>query len=311
MIDMNLLLQTVLLFFIYACLGWGSEVAYSAIRLGRFINRGFLNGPICPIYGFGVIGVVLLLEPVRDNLLALFWGSFLLTSAIEYVTGWVLEKLFHAKWWDYSGIPLNLSGYVCLPFSLIWGAACLIVVRWLHPLMARMVSLMPRPLVTALDVVFLLTFAVDLVATISAVRKLSERLTRLTSAASELHAISDELGQTIYSTTINAKEHVVEGALNMQSRSAEAMSQLEERQNQLKAWVSSQKATASAYTDALRTKAEGALNRFSLVLSEKGFGHRRLLNAFPTLRSHRNQESLEALRAFYDRHRPHRNDPAK
>ena len=91
--------ELVLLFFIYAALGWACEVAFAAGKEGKFINRGFLNGPVCPIYGFGVLGVVLTLAPVKDNVMLLYVGSFLLTSAIEFLTGFVLEKLFHARWW--------------------------------------------------------------------------------------------------------------------------------------------------------------------------------------------------------------------
>ena len=92
----NTFQNVVLLFFIYGFLGWCAEVAFAACKNGRFVNRGFLNGPICPIYGFGLIGVVLMLRPMQSNLLMLYIGSFLLTSLIELITGFLLEKLFHA-----------------------------------------------------------------------------------------------------------------------------------------------------------------------------------------------------------------------
>lgn len=91
-------LRLALLFFIYAFLGWCTEVAFAACKEGRFVNRGFLNGPVCPIYGFGVVGVALALRPVMDSLPLLFLGSVVITSLIEFVTGFVLEKVFHAKW---------------------------------------------------------------------------------------------------------------------------------------------------------------------------------------------------------------------
>ena len=87
-------------FYIYGFLGWCSEVAFAAVAHGKFVNRGFVNGPICSIYGFGVMSVLLVLGPLKSSFWLLFGGSVLFTSAIEYLTGWVLEKVFHDKWWD-------------------------------------------------------------------------------------------------------------------------------------------------------------------------------------------------------------------
>ena len=108
------MLQSVWVFLIYAFLGWCSEVVFAALNTGKFVNRGFCNGPICPIYGFGMLFVSLCLMPFRDNLPLLFILSLLLTSFIEFITGFVLEKFFNQKWWDYSKLPFNINGYVCL-----------------------------------------------------------------------------------------------------------------------------------------------------------------------------------------------------
>ena len=108
-------------FFIYAVLGWCVEVIFCTATTGQWVNRGFLNGPLCPIYGFGMVIVLLCLTPLQGSLPLLFLGSFLLTSALELVTGFVLKKAFHTTWWDYSDQPFNLGGYVCLGFSLAWG----------------------------------------------------------------------------------------------------------------------------------------------------------------------------------------------
>ncbi len=131
-------------FYIYGFLGWCSEVAFAAVAHGKFVNRGFVNGPICSIYGFGVMSVLLVLGPLKSSLWLLFGGSVLFTSAIEYLTGWVLEKVFHDKWWDYSKRPLNIKGYVCLEFSVLWGLACVFVVDVFQPLVAKVVDLIPK-----------------------------------------------------------------------------------------------------------------------------------------------------------------------
>ena len=89
------LYQVFAYFLIYSCLGWCLEVIYAAVTTGKLINRGFLNGPVCPIYGFGVVTVILLLTPLQDHLAVLFFGSMLLTTVLEFLTGWVLERVFH------------------------------------------------------------------------------------------------------------------------------------------------------------------------------------------------------------------------
>lgn len=113
-------------FVIYAVLGWVVEVCFCSINTGGFVNRGFLNGPVCPIYGFGMVAVLVCLWPLRHNIPVLYAGAVLLTSALELVTGWVLKKLFHTSWWDYSNMRFNLGGYICLRFSLVWGVG----LRW-------------------------------------------------------------------------------------------------------------------------------------------------------------------------------------
>ena len=111
------------IFFIYSFLGWCTEVSYAALVTGKFVNRGFLNGPVCPVYGFGVVIVLSILVPLKGNLLVLFIGSVVLTSLLEWLTGFLLEKIFHQRWWDYSDQPFNIGGYICLRFSIAWGFA--------------------------------------------------------------------------------------------------------------------------------------------------------------------------------------------
>lgn len=95
-------------FFIYGFLGWCSEVAFAAFKQHSFVNRGFLNGPICPIYGIGVTVVVASLQPYVGNLILLYITSTILVTFLEWLTGFLLEKMFHHRWWDYSEMPLNI-----------------------------------------------------------------------------------------------------------------------------------------------------------------------------------------------------------
>ncbi|MGN1030428.1 MAG: hypothetical protein ACI4PQ_02385 [Butyricicoccaceae bacterium] len=180
-------------FLVYSFLGWCAEVIYAAVCSGQFVNRGFLNGPICPIYGIGVLLVIGALWPLRGNTPVLFVGSVLLTTVLEFLVGWVLEKLFHDKWWDYSDIPFNIKGYVCLKFSLMWGIACMIIVRIIHPSIMTLVHWLPHLIGVILGVIAGGVFLGDLIITVISVRRLSIRLRAL----EELDRALDNLSQTI------------------------------------------------------------------------------------------------------------------
>lgn len=98
-------------------------MAFVAITARRVENRGFLNGPVCPIYGCGMLGVLAALTPYRDNFILLFIGGFIICTAVELFGGWVLDKIFHMRWWDYTKNKFNIGGYVCLRFSIMWDLA--------------------------------------------------------------------------------------------------------------------------------------------------------------------------------------------
>lgn len=185
--------DTLFLFFVYAFFGWTVEVIYAAVTRGKLENRGFLNGPVCPIYGVGVLAVLWILRPVQDQLLLLFPCSVLLTTALELVSGFLMKKLFRHVWWDYSGEPLNFHGYICLKFSLLWGMACVLVVGVVHPEVNRLLNLLPENLVTVLVSVFLALFVLDGVVTLLCLIQWNRTLAALDSLSRFLHGGSDLL----------------------------------------------------------------------------------------------------------------------
>lgn len=193
-------------FVIYAFFGWCLEVIYQAVEHGKFINRGFLNGPYCPIYGFGMIIVTSTLEPIKENILILFVGSVMLTTALELVTGFVLEKIFHQNWWDYSDERFNLKGYICLKFSLLWGIACLIAVRLIHPFIVGFVEHIPETLGKILICIVMTGFASDMIITVLAVIHIKNRLKLLDNISAEMRKISDYTGEKLYNSVENSKK---------------------------------------------------------------------------------------------------------
>ena len=253
-------------FYIYGFLGWCSEVAFAAIAHGKFVNRGFVNGPICSIYGFGVMSVLLVLGPLKSSLWLLFGGSVLFTSVIEYFTGWVLEKVFHDKWWDYSKRPLNIKGYVCLEFSVLWGLACVFVVDVFQPLVAKVVDLIPKKLGWVLLGTFSALWIADNIITAMEIRKLPKKLRALQAIEDSLTAISDEIGEEIYIRASDAKE---KGA-----QIAEKGEQIAEKRAE---------SSLMRRSELLARRSE-LLQRREELLDQRNIVHERIAQAFPALR---------------------------
>ncbi|MDE6849558.1 MAG: putative ABC transporter permease [Ruminococcus sp.] len=207
-------------FVIYAFFGWCLEVIYQAVEHGKFINRGFLNGPYCPIYGFGVIIVTGTLEPLKENIIVLYIGSVILTTVLELVTGFLLEKIFHQNWWDYSDERFNLKGYICLKFSLLWGIACLIAVRLIHTFVETFVEHIPKTLGTVLISVAMVGFASDMIITVFAVIHIRNRLTILPLKCVKYRTIQVKSFTTVLKIQRHAKKNMKNCVKSIRNSSA-------------------------------------------------------------------------------------------
>ncbi len=177
------------LFFIYSFLGWCMEVCFSAFSRRQFVNRGFVNSPVCPIYGFSAVLFAVFLPELTDRPFFLFLGGMLLASMLEYATGMLMEKIFHKKLWDYSDIRYNLSGYVCLRYSLLWGLLALGTMLFANPVLCELLRRIPRPVTLILQWGAAGLLAVDFITTAMAV--LGMKVT-----ARRLSALSEGMQQT-------------------------------------------------------------------------------------------------------------------
>ncbi len=193
-------------FFIYSFLGWCLEVTYQGVAKGQLINRGFLNGPVCPIYGFGMVGVLTLLSPVIDNKWLLFFGGIIIATVIELFGGWILDKLFHMRWWDYSEEPFNLKGYICLKFCILWGIAVVFAVRYFHAIVYKLVAHVPFYLGVFILIVCAIAMICDLIVTYKTVIGITRDIKEIERVAKVLHEISDNLTQKVGKTAIEAAE---------------------------------------------------------------------------------------------------------
>lgn len=198
-----------LYFMCYSFLGWVMETTYCSVLERRFVARGFLYGPICPIYGVGVLMMICWFAPFQSNPLIFYLVSVICMSAWEYLVGWFLETTTHIKYWDYSDRKCNLKGRVCLSISLTWGILSYLVIFWIHPLVERLFGLVPilAQRVTALALLVILV--VDAAATIRELALVTRMLGKLEQMGGELQVqlvlgraeLSDKLGEARDSLT--------------------------------------------------------------------------------------------------------------
>ncbi len=133
---MQLVYEFIIMLFLFSILGWGMEVTLKFIQYHRFINRGFLIGPYCPIYGFGVVGVTILVGGLlgrAGTYPETFMAGFVICGFLEYMTSLYMEKMFHARWWDYSNKPMNLHGRIWIGNLILFGLASVIIVKLIDP----------------------------------------------------------------------------------------------------------------------------------------------------------------------------------
>lgn len=297
--------ELIWLFFIYAVIGWCSEVAYAALETGDFVNRGFLNGPYCPIYGFGITLVLIILIPLKDNLLILYFGSVLVTSVIEFITGYVLEKVFHNKWWDYTDKPFNIMGYVCLKFSLFWGFACTFIVLILHPIIYKVVEILPFFIGIIILIVISIIFVIDCGITIATILKFNHRLQLMNEIAEKIHHFSDEIGENIYENVTEALEKTEEFQENHEEqliKIAEKKEEFLQKKDEITENITekTQEAKLGREVRKIENKMEmeQLKKQYYELMEKKILGDNRLMKAFPRMSSKYHNETLQKFKDY-------------
>lgn len=178
------------LFFIYSFAGWCIEVCYAAFRRRQFVNRGFVNSPLCPIYGFGAVLFALFLPELVGNPFFLFLGGMLLATVLEYTTGMLMEKIFGRKLWDYSEIKYNIGGYVCLRYALLWGVLAILTMTFVNPALCGLLGMIPSLAATILQWTAVILLLLDFLTAAITVRGMAVSSERLSSLSKGLQRIS-------------------------------------------------------------------------------------------------------------------------
>lgn len=175
-----------LYFVFYSFLGWGMETCYCSICERRLVPRGFLYGPICPIYGTGVLLMILFFTPLKRNLVLFYAVAVAVMSSWEYFVAWLLESTTHMKYWDYSNFRFNLKGRICLWVALVWGILSYVVIFYIHPPIEARFDLIPRVLKYVLCGVLLAVLLTDAAFTIHHLALVSKLVVGVTVLGEEL-----------------------------------------------------------------------------------------------------------------------------
>ena len=283
----------------YSFIGWVVEVIYHAVAKGKIINRGFLNGPVCPIYGTGMLGVLMLYNLITSalaeagitshslKLLCIFVGGMLFATAVEFAGGWILDKLFHARWWDYSDRKFNLNGYICPQFSVLWGLGILAVVEIVHPFLAVEPThgVIAHAAGTVVLAIMYAIFTADCIATVLTIRGLNKKLAEIDEISTAIRQgsdfITDKVGNSAYKTTVKFEEGALQARLGYAELKDKVMADKEEFDSK-----------AESTRRELMARHDKLLEELT---RERHWGVGRLLNAFPAIRHEKYAEALKEI----------------
>lgn len=208
---MDIFYRYLLFFAIYGFIGWMIESAFCSIVFKKPVNRGFLNGPLIPVYAFGALALLFVshllprMEPI-PSIIVVFLVGVIVTSLVEYFTGWLLEFLFQSKWWDYSDHKYNIKGRVCLENSLSFGVMTVALIYLIHPAIAGMVAMIPPALRMWLSVIFITVVIADLTVTVFTILNLNKRLQSIQTG---MQTIKEKLDSFQFDMTSGIRERIV------------------------------------------------------------------------------------------------------
>lgn len=183
----------VLTFFIFSAIGWFIETLYCSLGNHRFINRGFLTGPLCPIYGTGGLVFSVLIAPFWKRWYVVLILGVIMADIVEYLTSFLMEKLFHARWWDYTNEIFNLNGRICLKHTLYWGIASMAYIYVLQSPYLQLYSLIPQKVRYIALGVILVIFVVDVINAARNAMDVKSFMSKLSGISSRLTEIKNKI----------------------------------------------------------------------------------------------------------------------
>ena len=284
-----------LLLMIYSFLGWCGEMVYCSIGQRRLCEkRGFLNGPLCPIYGHGALIVLLCLDGGCENPVLTFLLGAVLTSAVEYITSYVMEKLFHMRWWDYSRYKFHINGRVCLLNSTLFGLACVFLCHVADPPIAAWVSgLFASGVGIPLALSLLVVYLADIVLSVRSAFQISAHLARL-------HAIQAELTEKLEALKAEQQQNLEAERQRLEQRAAALLQTAGQKAAETAQTIHTKlepfAGRGDEFTARLESAKAEAQQKLHALYERQDFFERRLLHSFPTMRSTHHPEALKKLK---------------
>lgn len=184
-------------FFIYSFLGWCAGVVAAALRKHAFINTGFLNLPLCPIYGVSAVAFSIFPPELEGNLFFLFLGGALLSAFLIFITGFLLERIFHRKWWDFTRYRFQFEGYISIPLLALWGGLAILCIKLGNPLLLRLLNLIPLTAGQAILIILYGLLALDFVLSLLSLLQLRFRIKQLSDLETDFRNFSANFGNAI------------------------------------------------------------------------------------------------------------------
>lgn len=270
-----------LYFIIYSVFGWMAETVYCSVPKGHFVERGFLRGPLCPIYGAGAVIILRALEPYINNIPVLFILGLILTSLLEYITSFLMEKIFHMRWWDYSEHRFHINGRVCLLNSTLFGLLCVVLTEVIHPPIEDLIHRLPDPALFVIAAILFALFIADTIVSVRATILLKNHLEKLREVEEQLRLRVEEHKEKREEQKEKIKEQLETSADRLKTRLTESE---EEFKEQLEAKRIEHKEAKEQRVERIRTGKEEIREYLREKSAQLTAGEKYLLRSFPHLK---------------------------
>ncbi len=265
-------------FLLYSFIGWLWETLLNIVMKKRFVDRGILNGPICPIYGFGAMLAIFVLHN-EHSLIAVFLSSGVLCCTLEYIPSWGIEKMFHMRLWDYSNKPFNINGRVYLNGFLFFAAGCTVVKEWVQPWIDTQLDKIDPLTLNIVSITLFIILLADAAVTLAGLTSMNSKLGR---AEAYIKSLKQEQIAHLDVHITSADEHL--------EKLGERAEQLGERAGQ----------TATRIRERAHTSGEEASEKIHGIFN---WQQRRLLDAYPDMRTERSTSLMNTIREQLSKYR--------
>ncbi len=287
-------IQWLFFFYIYCVIGWVWECSYCSIVERHLTNRGFMKGPVIPIYGCGTTVMLLVSSPFRDNLYLTFLAGAIGATILEYFTGMVMEALFKVRYWDYSKAPLNLNGYICAPVSLVWGMFAVLLTRFIHVPVERLEASIPDRYEQLLVLIVSMIFFADLSLSVKAALDFRDILIRMEAIKAEAERMQKRV-DVLLAVADDEKDKWVDRRV---AQVSEMLGAIENVLASVKDKVGIPEAAKEELIE-LRTKASMLKERLTGIYSFRNSLTKLIIKGNPRMVSKKFQHSLDELKAYY------------